>query len=169
MKKIKKTALSPAPATPSATTTKPAFKAAPAEPKPIGAAPLAKAALQTKPPAPPAIRVPAPAAAAPAAPAPAVIAPPPAPKPAAAPSATKITAKIDVGFGNALYLRGKGPGLSWDAGLLLDNVGTDLWSISISGAKQPVVFKFLLNDSTWSAGEDYKAEPGTKVTLTPEF
>jgi hypothetical protein len=164
MKKTKKTALSPAPATPSAITAKPAFKAAAADPKPIAAAPLARAAQQAKPLAPPPIRVPAPAA-----PAPAVVAPPPAPKPAAAPSATLITAKIDVGFGNALYLRGEGPGLSWNAGLLLDNVGSDQWSISISGAKQPVVFKFLLNDSTWSAGEDYKAEPGTKVTVTPEF
>jgi hypothetical protein len=161
MKKTKKTALSPAPATPSATTTKPAFKAAAADPKPIAAAPVARAALQAKPLAPPPSRV--------ATPAPAVVAPPPAPKPAAAPSATTITAKIDVGFGNALYVRGEGPGLSWNAGLLLDNVGSDLWSISISGAKQPVIFKFLLNDSTWSAGEDYKAEPGSKVTITPEF
>ncbi len=164
MKKTKKTALSPAPATPSATTIKPAFKAAAADPRAIGATPLTRAAVQTKPLAPPPSRVPAPTA-----PAPAVVAPPPAPKPAAASSATIITAKIDVGFGNALYLRGEGPGLSWNAGLLLHNAGSDLWSISISGAKQPVIFKFLLNDLTWSAGEDYKAEPGAKVTITPEF
>ena len=47
MKKTKKTALSPAPATPSATTIKPAFKAAAADPRAIGATPLTRAAVQT--------------------------------------------------------------------------------------------------------------------------
>jgi hypothetical protein len=82
---------------------------------------------------------------------------------------TTVTAKIDVGFGNVVFLRGEGPGLSWNAGLPLDNIGSDEWSISLSGVKQPVVFKFLLNDATWSVGEDYVIEPGTKVTFKPEF
>ena len=164
MKKTKKTALSPAPATSSATITKPAFKAAATDPKPIGATPFPKGAAQTKPLAPPPARI-----AVPATPPPAVVPVTAAAKAASAPAATIIKAKIDVGFGNALYLRGEGPGLSWNSGLLLDNVGSDEWSIAISGAKQAVIFKFLLNDSTWSAGEDYKAEPGSKVTITPEF
>src|SRR5690606_12500637 len=33
---------------------------------------------------------------------------------------TVIVAKIDVGFGNALYLRGDGPGLSWSKGVPMD-------------------------------------------------
>jgi hypothetical protein len=32
---------------------------------------------------------------------------------------TTISASFDVGFGNALYVRGEGAGLSWDKGLLI--------------------------------------------------
>jgi hypothetical protein len=85
------------------------------------------------------------------------------------PAPTVITAKIDVGFGNALYLRGDGPGLSWNKGTLLDCVAGDQWSITIPGVKSPVTFKFLLNDQTWSKGEDYIAAPGSTTSLTPAF
>lgn len=90
----------------------------------------------------------------------------------AAPSSvatTKIVALIDVGFGNALYVRGEGPGLSWEKGVPLDCVADDQWSLSLSEASRPVVFKFLINDLTWSIGDDYVAQPGGSVELTPVF
>jgi hypothetical protein len=87
--------------------------------------------------------------------------------PATAP--TVIIATIDVGFGNALYLRGDGPGLSWNKGTLLDCVAGDQWSITIPGVKSPVTFKFLLNDQTWSKGEDYVAAPASTTALIPAF
>jgi hypothetical protein len=93
-------------------------------------------------------------------------------KPAAsAPSAapTVIKAEIDVGFGNTLYLRGDGPGLSWNKGVPLDCTAGDLWVITISGAKSPITFKVLLNDETWSKGEDYTAAPGLTTSLIPVF
>lgn len=89
---------------------------------------------------------------------------------AATPAAfTVVTAKVDVGFGNALYLRGEGPGLSWNKGLALKNAGSEEWTISLPRAARPIVFKFLLNDEVWSQGEDYKADPGTLAVLRPEF
>jgi hypothetical protein len=90
-------------------------------------------------------------------------------KPAAKSAPTVITALIDVGFGNALYVRGEGAGLSWDAGVLLDCAADDQWTISLAAADKPVVFKLLINDSNWSVGPDYVAEPGKKVTVTPTF
>ncbi len=93
----------------------------------------------------------------------------PAKKKTAAASKTVITAKIDIGFGNTLFLRGEGPGLSWDAGVPMNSVDDDTWSATISGAKSPVVFKFLVNDLSWSAGEDYVADPGSEVVLAPAF
>ena len=140
----------------------------------------------TKPAAPKAPAI-APAAVAPKRPAPRPTAPkavapkPVAPKPAASKSApalkpvapqpirTVITAQADVGFGNALFLRGEGRGLSWDQGVALECVADDKWSITLIGAERPVVFKFLINDETWSLGEDARAEPGTSVTFTPRF
>ena len=88
---------------------------------------------------------------------------------ASAPLVTSITAVIDVGYGNALYLRGEGPGLSWAKGVQLDSVAGDRWTIALPEAGGPVVFKFLINDITWSSGEDYTVAPGTGLTVTPVF
>jgi hypothetical protein len=90
-------------------------------------------------------------------------------KSAAEPPATFISAQIDIGFGNHLYLRGEGPGLSWDHGLAMDNTGSNLWTASIKGAKIPVGFKVLVNDLTWSTGADYVVEPGQSITVYPTF
>jgi len=100
------------------------------------------------------------------------------PKPVTAPAvkpaptlvaATKIVAQIDVGFGNTLYVRGEGSSLSWEKGVPLDCVADDQWSLSFAETSRPVVFKFLINDLTWSLGEDYVVQPGSSVTLTPTF
>jgi hypothetical protein len=85
------------------------------------------------------------------------------------PQPTVIEANIDVGFGNTLYLRGEGPGLSWDRGQTLDCLKDDLWSYTIEAAARPIVFKFLINDETWCTGDDYVVEPGNKITLVPTF
>jgi hypothetical protein len=90
-------------------------------------------------------------------------------KSAAEPPATFISANIDIGFGNHLTLRGEGPGLSWDKGLVMDNVGHSLWTAAIQGAKAPVTFKVLVNDLTWNTGADYVVEPGQSITVYPTF
>lgn len=95
-----------------------------------------------------------------------------APKPVPAaplPAMTTITARIDVGFGNILFLRGEGPGLSWDRGVALECVEDDKWSITLSGATRPIIFKFLVNDLTWSTGSDYVVEPGSSTAFKPSF
>ena len=93
----------------------------------------------------------------------------PAKKPAAKTTRTAIVAKIDIGFGNTLYIRGEGPGLSWDKGLAMDCVADDEWTVTISDALAPVVFKLLLNDVTWCTGTDYSVEPGGSITSEPTF
>ena len=85
------------------------------------------------------------------------------------PVVTTITAKIDIGFGNALYMRGDGPGLSWDKGVLMTCVADSQWQLVLGESARPIVFKFLVNDLSWSAGEDFTAAPGSQVTLTPTF
>jgi hypothetical protein len=92
-------------------------------------------------------------------------------KPAVAtePPATFISAKIDIGFGNHLYIRGTGPGLSWDHGLAMDCVGAGLWTSTVKNATSPVTFKVLVNDLSWSTGNDFVVEPGQSVTVVPAF
>lgn len=85
------------------------------------------------------------------------------------PVPTTIVAQIDVGFGNTLFVRGDGPGLSWEKGVSLDCVADDKWTISLGETAKPIVFKFLINDQTWCAGDDFIAQPGTTVTVSPTF
>lgn len=85
------------------------------------------------------------------------------------PVVTTISARIDVGFGNLLYLRGEGPGLSWDRGVPMNCVENDRWQATLGESARPFTFKFLINDLTWSSGVDFTVESGGSVTLTPEF
>ena len=86
-----------------------------------------------------------------------------------APLVTTITAHIDIGFGNALYLRGEGADLSWDRGTLMNCVADNCWSLPLPESGRPVIFKFLVNDLSWSAGQDYTVASGDTLATTPTF
>lgn len=79
-----------------------------------------------------------------------------------------IEAKIDVGFGNNLFLRGQGGGLSWERGIPLKCVDGQTWQWS-GKVEDKVKFKLLLNDSVWAHGEDLVAAPGQRLQITPAF
>jgi hypothetical protein len=79
-----------------------------------------------------------------------------------------IEARIDVGFGNALYLRGEGLGLSWTQGVPLTCVDGKTWKWTGEATEQ-LKFKLLLNDQVWSQGEDLVATPGQKLEISPAF
>ncbi len=85
------------------------------------------------------------------------------------PPATFISAQIDIGFGNHLYVRGTGPGLSWDRGVAMDCVGNGLWTTCVKNASATVTFKVLVNDLTWSTGPDFVVQSGQSITITPTF
>ncbi len=85
------------------------------------------------------------------------------------PEEITITAQIDVGFGNQLFIRGEGAGLSWNSGLQMECAFDDQWTIKLTPAYGPVSFKFLLNDLSWSDGENYIAHPGGVLVLAPSF
>lgn len=82
---------------------------------------------------------------------------------------TTIAARIDIGFGNVLFVRGSGPGLSWDTGVPMACAGPSLWTLDLTGAAQPILYKFLINDEIWSTGPDYAVEPGAQLEVTPLF
>ena len=79
-----------------------------------------------------------------------------------------IEAKVDVGFGNRLYLRGEGHGLNWNQGIPLTCVNSSTWKWS-GEAAESLKFKLLLNDAVWSKGDDLVAAPGQKVEVSPAF
>jgi len=81
---------------------------------------------------------------------------------------TRVIAKVDVGFGNSLFIRGDGAELSWEKGILMENIGSDewLWSTKITG---DLVVKFLINDEIWCQGDDLTLASGTTSASTPAF
>jgi hypothetical protein len=82
---------------------------------------------------------------------------------------TAVLAKVDVGFGNALFIRGQGNGLSWEKGTPLKCIAPSTWVWSTDKASQPLVFKLLLNDQLWSQGEDWTVPLGESLEVTPVF
>ncbi|MEM9157424.1 MAG: hypothetical protein AAGB46_00135 [Verrucomicrobiota bacterium] len=84
-------------------------------------------------------------------------------------SKTTIVADVDVGFGNALYLRGDAPGLSWSKGVPMDCKSATSWSIAMAGVKESFGYKVLINDLQWSEGENFTAKPGSTNTCSPTF
>lgn len=124
------------------------ISASPSAPTPAPSAPIAAASTPT-----PAPSAPKTAAATPKTPSEAL---------------TTIEVKLDVGFGNSLFLRGQGSGLTWDRGVLLDCVDGIVWRWS-QKVSDPVTFKVLLNDQVWSAGSDLVVAPGQKVEISPCF
>jgi len=82
---------------------------------------------------------------------------------------TLVEARIDVGVGNALFIRGEGEGLSWEKGKPLTCIAAAKWVWSPQQAKDRAVFKLLLNDQIWAQGEDAVVEPGCKAKVVPRF
>lgn len=79
-----------------------------------------------------------------------------------------IEAKINVGFGNNLFVRGKGAGLSWERGTPLTCVEPGTWRWS-APADEKLTCKLLLNDHVWAQGEDVTVTPGKRVAVVPAF
>ena len=82
---------------------------------------------------------------------------------------TSIIARVDVGFGNQLYVRGTGADLSWEKGLQLENVSSYEWAFATTKAKSDVVFKFLINDELWAEGDNATVAKGGSSTSSPVF
>lgn len=82
---------------------------------------------------------------------------------------TGILAYVDVGYGNTLYIRGKGAGLSWEKGVPLENVSATEWTFNTTKATGKITFKFLINDQVWSEGNDLTINAGSKSISSPLF
>ena len=82
---------------------------------------------------------------------------------------TVIIAQVDVGFGNALYIRGEGGDLSWDKGLPMQNIGPYEWGLEAQKKDGDLSYKFLINDKTWAEGDNSTVAAGTRSVTSPIF
>ncbi|MDR1401662.1 MAG: hypothetical protein LBI81_01735 [Puniceicoccales bacterium] len=85
-------------------------------------------------------------------------------------TSASVVANVDIGFGNYLYIRGDGCGLSWDRGIQMDPVAGDSWQwrYDYDCTGKCFEFKVLVNDEVWSAGENFVAIGG-KNEVSPKF
>jgi hypothetical protein len=86
-----------------------------------------------------------------------------------APPPTRIVALVDIGFGNSLFVRGEGDGLSWLKGVPLTCVAAANWVWTTEVSQQQVTFKLLLNDDVWSQGDNWVVQGGQSIAVVPSF
>jgi hypothetical protein len=158
----------PAPFAPSAPEPAPAEQVAPApEPAAVAAPPPRKRSPRK----PPAAAVPAPADLPLEPPAQEAPPAPQAPEPAvSADGATRLIVTAYIGIGNRLFIRGEGPGLSWEKGVPLTFVSIGKWRWETSDAAAPVRFKLYKNDEVECASlGERSVAPGAQQDLTASF
>lgn len=81
---------------------------------------------------------------------------------------TLLIVRHNAGWGNTLFLRGEGAGLSWKNGVALGCIGNNEWVWSAT-LNEPVLFKILRNNVDWSSGDNLVLAPGETLTVTPAF
>jgi hypothetical protein len=66
----------------------------------------------------------------------------------AADGATRVLVTAYIGIGNRLFIRGEGPGLTWERGVPLQFVSIGKWRWETAEATAPVTFRLYKNDET---------------------
>ena len=82
---------------------------------------------------------------------------------------TRITARVDVGFGNQLYIRGEGGGLDWEQGIIMENISPYEWQFTTHFPSKQIEFKFLINDELWAEGGSLSVATGKSSISSPNF
>jgi len=83
--------------------------------------------------------------------------------------ATRLLVTAYIGIGNKLYIRGDGPGLSWDKGVPMKFVSIGKWGWATDEATGPVAVKLYKNDETVAVSGEVFLEPGQHVEVTALF
>lgn len=71
--------------------------------------------------------------------------------------------------GKSLSVRGSGGPLSWTSGAAMTRASSTLYTIKLRGVTTPLEWKPLVDDSTWSRGNNYRVAPGQTVDIYPHF
>jgi len=84
--------------------------------------------------------------------------------------ATRLLATAYIGIGNRLFIRGEGPGLSWEKGVPLQFVSIGKWRWETAEATGPVAFKLFKNDTVECASlGEQTITPGQLTEVTAAF
>ena len=80
-----------------------------------------------------------------------------------------VVAKIIIGIGNKVHVRGEGPGLSWDEGVPMSFLEIGKWSWTPSDKSIPLVIQLYKNDEEPDTNGRIELDPGENVEISPKF
>jgi len=83
--------------------------------------------------------------------------------------ATRLLVTAYIGIGNKLFIRGDGPGLSWDKGVPMQFVSIGKWGWASHEVATPIACKLYKNDETAALSGEVFLEPGKHVEVTALF
>ena len=85
-------------------------------------------------------------------------------------TATIVTVNKLMGIGNKPFLRGSGPGLSWEKGVEMEFQEIGKWTWSVSGdLSERIEIQVYRNDEDIDRKGTYTLQPGQQLELNPEF
>ena len=82
---------------------------------------------------------------------------------------TSVIANVMIGIGNKPYVRGEGPGLSWDEGVAMNFIEIGKWAWSPPRKNASLTIQIYRNDEDPDKGGKYEIKSGDKFEVTPEF
>jgi hypothetical protein len=84
---------------------------------------------------------------------------------------TPIRVHYNVGIGNRITVRGDTDPFQWDCGIDAQNAAADVWEFQLERvpAGQSFQFKPLINDTTYSTGDNYVGTGGQTLDIYPVF
>ena len=84
--------------------------------------------------------------------------------------ATRLLVTAYVGIGNRLFIRGEGPGLTWEKGVPLQFVSIGKWRWESSEPAVPVKYKLYKNDAVeCTALGEQQVDPGQQQEVSAAF
>ena len=82
---------------------------------------------------------------------------------------TSVIATAYIGIGNKLYLRGKGPGLSWEKGVPMQFLSIGKWGWSALKVTEPIICRIYRNDDEPAIDGDIEIQPTELIEISPRF
>ncbi|MEK9773027.1 MAG: hypothetical protein VW576_05625 [Opitutae bacterium] len=82
---------------------------------------------------------------------------------------TTVVANVMIGIGNKPYLRGEGPGLSWDEGVSMNFIEIGKWAWSPPRKNASLTVQVYRNDQDPDKSGKVEVKPGQKLEITPDF
>ncbi len=84
------------------------------------------------------------------------------------PAPLRVAVEVQTSGDHQFFIRGTGPGMSWDKGIELKKVNGKV-VFEVPADCNEFEYKVLLDDKKWEEGSNHKATPGKTQVISPVF